>query len=104
RTELPCLLELAPRPFRVSLNAPISRSYAADPRPWSRAAGPHLHRHPFLVRCADALRSFRRVPAAHHQEAAPAVDHYRIAVVPARGYQRPLAERAQGEHLGRVGR
>ena len=43
-------------------------------------------------------------PAAHHQEAAPALDHHRAALVPARRHQRALAAGEQGQHLGRMGR
>ena len=46
---------------------------------------------PCRVRPPDALRPRRRLPAAHHQEAAPALDPHRTALVPARRHQRPLA-------------
>ena len=58
------------------------------------AAGPHRHRHAVRVRRADALRPRRGLSAADDQEAAPALDHRRIAVVPARRHQHPwLKER-----------
>ncbi len=41
---------------------------------------------------------------AHHQEAPYPIDHRRIAVVPARRHQCPLAAGTQGKHLGRMGR
>ena len=44
------------------------------------------------------------IPAGHHQEAAPALDHPRAAVVPAGRDQHRLPEGQQGRHLGRVGR
>ena len=44
------------------------------------------------------------LPAAHHQEAAPALGHRRAALVPLRRDQRQLAARARRDDLGRVGR
>jgi thymidylate synthase len=41
-----------------------------------------------LVRLPDAVRPAGRLSARHHQEAAPALDHPRAAVVPARLEQR----------------
>src|SRR5262245_63762460 len=49
-----------------------------------------------------ALRPLARVPVRDHQEAAPALDRLRAAVVPPRRHQRPLAARARRDHLGRV--
>ena len=46
----------------------------------------------------------RRLPAGHHQEAAPQIDHLRVAVVPARRHQRQISRRAWRHDLGRVGR
>jgi hypothetical protein len=42
--------------------------------------------------------------AAHHQEAAPALDHPRAAVVPAGRHQHPLPEGKRRLDLGRLGR
>src|SRR5437868_12902148 len=75
-----------------SCHAPISRPHAADPRPRSRAEGPHRDGNLIVVRGADALRPRRRLSAPDDQEAALAFDHRRAAVVPARRHQRPLAE------------
>ena len=36
---------------------------------------PHRHRHAQRLRSPDAVRPGRRLPRAHHQEAAPALDH-----------------------------
>ena len=85
-------------------HAALSRSHAADPRRGRRADGPHRHRHLVAVRRADAVRPRRGLPAADDQEAPSALDHRRIAVVPARRHQCPLAAGAQGQHLGRMGR
>ena len=60
--------------------------------------------HAVAVRGADALRPRRRLSLADDQEAPPAIDHRRIAVVPARRHQCPLAAGAQGQHLERMGR
>ena len=46
----------------------------------------------------------RGLPAGHHQEAAPALDRARAAVVPAGRNQHRLPEGQQGRHLGRMGR
>jgi thymidylate synthase len=45
----------------------------------------------------------RRLPAGHDEEAAPEVDHPRVAVVPAGRNQRPLPPRAWRDDLGRMG-
>ncbi len=64
----------------------------------------HRHRHPQRVWLADAFQPGRRLPAGHHQEAAPALDHPRAAVVPEGRHQHRLPEGQPGADLGRVGR
>ncbi len=64
---------------------------------------PHRGGHPQPVRLADALRSGRGLSPAHHQEAAPALDRARAAVVPEGGHQRRLPARERGADLGRLG-
>ena len=60
-----------------------------------RKARPHRRRHPLDLRPPDALRPRRRISAAHHQEAAPEIDHLRAALVPARRHQRQISRRSR---------
>src|SRR5215210_1383436 len=75
----------------------------AHPGPWGPQVRPHGHRDALRVRLSDALRPVVRLPPADHQEAAPALDPPRAALVPLRRYQCPLPPRARRDDLGRVG-
>jgi thymidylate synthase len=70
----------------------LSRPDAPRARARHQKRRPHRHRHALGVRLADALRPRRGLPAAHHQEAPPALHHPRAAVVPAGRHQHPLPE------------
>src|SRR5574338_49021 len=82
--EFLCRLDASAAWIKLQEDAPIPRSYAAHPRPWSRTARPHRNRHSLVVRSADALRSRRRIPAADDEEAPSEIDHRRATVVPER--------------------
>ena len=81
----------------------VRRLPAPRARPRRRQGRPHRHRHEERVRPPDALRPARRLPARHDEEGAPALDHPRAALVPARRRQRALAAGARRHDLGRVG-
>jgi hypothetical protein len=94
---------LSPR-LGSEIDAPISRPPADDPRRRRAAVGPHRHRDPDLVRRADALRPAEGLPAPHHQEAPPALDHRRAAVVPSRRHQHRAGSRSARSASGTNGR
>ena len=56
------------------------------------------------VRPSDALRSRRRLPAGHDQEAAPEVDRPRAALVPRRRHQHQIPQRSRRHASGTNGR
>ncbi len=82
---------------------PVRRLHAPCVRAWRRQDRPHRHRYALVVRLPDALRPGGRFSVGHDQEAAPALDHSRAALVPAGLEQRCLSAREQGHDLGRVG-
>ena len=62
----------------------VPRPAAARPRPRRAEERPHRHRHAERLRHQMRFDLAAGLPAGHHQEAAPQVDHPRAALVPAR--------------------
>ena len=90
-------------PWYRRSRAAVPRPPPARPRRRRREGRPHRHRHAQRLRPPDALRPRRGLPAGHDQEGAPAVDHPRAALVPARRDQRRATCRSTASRSGTSG-
>src|SRR5215203_733392 len=93
----------APAMLHFPPHEALPGSPPAHPRPRGTQVRPHGHGDALRLRLPDALRPVPGLPPADHQEAAPALDHPRAALVPHGGYERPLPPPARRHDLGRLG-